>query len=63
MKATTEEDLKDNYPSPCIKECCLNNEDICLGCYRALDEIVGWVARNDDEKREILRKCSFRKNQ
>ena len=62
LLATNDKIIEDRYPSPCIKECCLNTEDICLGCYRAIDEIVGWGNRSDEEKKEILQQCARRKN-
>ncbi|MGZ8185918.1 MAG: DUF1289 domain-containing protein [Methylobacter sp.] len=30
----------DRIASPCIRNCCLNNDDICLGCFRSLHEII-----------------------
>ena len=29
-------------------------DELCIGCYRTLDEIVRWSNASDDEKREIL---------
>ena len=29
--------------SPCIKNCCLDTNDICLGCFRSLIEITQWA--------------------
>lgn len=40
--------------SPCVRNCCLNEEDICLGCGRSLQEITGWGASSDIEKQKIL---------
>jgi len=28
--------------SPCISECRLDDESICQGCYRSVDDIVSW---------------------
>ncbi|MEE9332477.1 MAG: DUF1289 domain-containing protein [Granulosicoccaceae bacterium] len=58
---TNEENTTGKYPSHYIKECCLNTEDICLGYYRAIDEIVGWGNRSDEEKCAILNQCALRK--
>lgn len=49
--------------SPCVKNCCLNNEDICLGCFRSLDEIVHWAGANNEEKENILKLSIIRKEQ
>lgn len=47
--------------SPCVRNCCLDDNDVCLGCYRLLDEILQWSASTADEKREVLMKCSKRR--
>jgi predicted Fe-S protein YdhL (DUF1289 family) len=41
-------------PSPCIRNCCLDDEDICLGCFRSLEEIIVWGTIDAIEKRRIL---------
>lgn len=46
--------------SPCIRKCCLNEVDICLGCFRHIDEIVGWKGYNDKEKLSLLNTCHQR---
>ncbi len=48
--------------SPCVRNCCLNEQDICLGCFRHLDEITGWNAMNPEQKANTLKKCQQRKN-
>lgn len=40
--------------SPCVRNCCLDDAQICLGCGRSLDEIRDWSAASNDEKRKIL---------
>lgn len=32
----------DNGLSPCVRNCCLDENDICLGCYRSLSETLNW---------------------
>lgn len=51
----------ENVASPCISQCCLNDDDICVGCYRALDEITGWHSATNQRKQEILANCEKRK--
>lgn len=43
--------------SPCIRNCCLDTNDVCLGCGRHVDEIVGWSSFTDAQKRQILDRC------
>ena len=40
--------------SPCIEVCSLDNEDICIGCYRTANEIIEWFSAPYERKREIL---------
>ncbi len=47
--------------SPCIRNCCLNDNDICVGCYRSLQEITQWSAARDEVKLIILERAKQRK--
>ena len=49
--------------SPCIRNCCLDEGDICLGCFRSLAEIIGWQEKSSTEQRTILVNCAQRKNE
>jgi predicted Fe-S protein YdhL (DUF1289 family) len=40
--------------SPCINNCTLNEDDICLGCGRLIDEITDWHDANDEQKIFII---------
>ena len=50
----------DKSESPCVRNCCLDGDDICLGCGRALEEITGWNAATADEKQKILKRANER---
>jgi predicted Fe-S protein YdhL (DUF1289 family) len=39
----------------------LNERDICLGCYRTLEEIVGWSAASDEERVATLERAQSRR--
>jgi len=41
-------------PSPCVSVCVLNDEDVCEGCWRSVQEITRWGAMDNDERREVL---------
>ncbi|EGU54213.1 hypothetical protein VIOR3934_20340 [Vibrio orientalis CIP 102891 = ATCC 33934] len=43
--------------TPCIAAC-KNNEGICSGCHRTMDEIVNWCNITDDEREEAINKLS-----
>ncbi|MEP5765993.1 MAG: DUF1289 domain-containing protein [Halieaceae bacterium] len=47
--------------SPCIRSCCLNEADICLGCFRSLEEILQWGAASDQRKQDIVSTAQTRK--
>ncbi|NVK58334.1 MAG: DUF1289 domain-containing protein [Alteromonadaceae bacterium] len=46
--------------SPCIGNCCLDPDDICLGCQRHITEITGWYYADATERQAILLRCEER---
>ncbi len=40
--------------SPCVRNCCLDQQDICLGCGRSVEEVVRWSDADNKEKLQIL---------
>jgi uncharacterized protein len=46
--------------SPCVRNCCLDENNVCLGCSRSIAEICGWSQATEAEKREILVRCRLR---
>ena len=40
--------------SPCILNCTLDRNDVCVGCGRTIDEIIGWTKLTDAERRMIM---------
>ena len=48
--------------SPCVRNCCLNEKDICLGCFRSMDEICQWSSASEQKKRLILNLAEKRKS-
>jgi predicted Fe-S protein YdhL (DUF1289 family) len=47
--------------SPCIRQCCLDKDDICLGCFRSLDEIIGWTEVNEEARQQFFKKAKTRR--
>ncbi len=47
--------------SPCIRQCTLTPEDICLGCYRSLTEICAWSQMTNAQKADVLIETAQRK--
>jgi len=45
--------------SPCTGICTLiNNNKLCVGCGRSIDEIVNWVYLSDDKKEKIIQRIN-----
>ncbi|HEY9183259.1 MAG TPA: DUF1289 domain-containing protein [Gammaproteobacteria bacterium] len=44
----------DPLASPCVRNCCLDDANICMGCGRLLQEIVAWGTACDADKAAIL---------
>jgi len=51
---------QETVPSPCVSICALDDNDICVGCFRSGREIGDWGKLSDDEKRAVLRRCAER---
>jgi predicted Fe-S protein YdhL (DUF1289 family) len=47
--------------SPCVRNCCLGDDLICLGCFRSIEEIKEWGLVGDDRRRAILQSARRRK--
>ncbi|HCM46407.1 MAG TPA: DUF1289 domain-containing protein, partial [Colwellia sp.] len=39
--------------SPCIRNCCLDDDDFCLGCFRRIDEIIAWRNYSNEQKQQV----------
>jgi predicted Fe-S protein YdhL (DUF1289 family) len=61
--ATPSTDPAADYPaeSPCIRLCTLDDDDICVGCYRSMAEICAWGSAANDERRQILTASDLRR--
>ncbi len=49
--------------NPCIRNCCLNEKDVCMGCFRHIDEILSWQKMSECQKQSTLSLCADRKEQ
>jgi hypothetical protein len=47
--------------SPCIRNCCLDDDLTCLGCFRSLEEIREWGVVDTHRRRIILQNARRRK--
>ncbi|WP_298722456.1 DUF1289 domain-containing protein [uncultured Oceanisphaera sp.] len=53
-------DKVESVNSPCIKQCALDEHEVCRGCYRSISEIIGWGDKSNEQKRRILANCAQR---
>ncbi len=47
--------------SPCIDPCTLDDDDICVACFRSIDEICAWAGAADERRRLILQSAAGRR--
>ena len=46
--------------SPCVNICALDDDDICIGCQRSVEEITRWSRMDNAERRVVLGVCHER---
>ncbi len=46
--------------SPCVRNCCLDEDLTCLGCYRSIEEIKEWGMVGDERRLIILQNARRR---
>ena len=45
-----------NIKSPCNDKCKYDEDKLCMGCHRTMNEIVNWPDFTDEEKINILKR-------
>lgn len=48
---------------PCIRQCCLNEDEVCLGCFRTFSDMLSWHKASIQEKKAMLQKAEMRKKE
>jgi len=52
------------YPnSPCVDMCTLDDNNVCVGCARSVDEIIAWATMTAAEQWKIVRMLAERNRQ
>jgi uncharacterized protein len=54
-------DIDSAAQSPCIGNCCLDDDYTCLGCFRPLEEIKEWGVVDNHRRRIILQNAKQRR--
>jgi predicted Fe-S protein YdhL (DUF1289 family) len=60
MSESAPNSTRDPLASPCVRLCCLDDDDVCMGCGRLLGEIVRWGTTTDADKAAILERSRER---
>ena len=48
-------------PSPCISTCRLDEQKVCLGCFRHVEDIREWRSADDPRRRQICANADLRR--
>lgn len=48
--------------NPCIQVCRYDDEGICIGCYRTMQEAANWIFLSEQQKTEVIRRTEERKS-
>ncbi|HEY4971670.1 MAG TPA: DUF1289 domain-containing protein [Steroidobacteraceae bacterium] len=54
-------DIDSSAQSPCIRNCCLDDDLTCLGCFRSLEEIKEWGVVDTLRRHIILQNANRRR--
>lgn len=49
--------------SPCIAVCALDENDVCIGCYRTGQEITDWGEMDNEQKTLVMKKVAKRESE
>lgn len=47
--------------TPCVRQCTLDRENLCQGCFRTLDEIIAWHDADEMQRQKILAEARERR--
>ena len=53
----------DEVASPCTSVCALDDDNVCLGCFRTVKEITDWWQLSNSRKEEVLKACQQRRQE
>lgn len=55
--------MDNSVRSPCIANCKLDEDEVCQGCHRTIQEILIWSSASNNEKRAIIERVTKIKQQ
>jgi predicted Fe-S protein YdhL (DUF1289 family) len=63
MTDSTAPQLPAKPASPCIQVCTLDDDQVCIGCGRTVDDIIAWTRLSDEEKWTVLAQSAERRTE
>ena len=48
--------------NPCIQICRYDDDGVCIGCYRTMQEAANWIFLSNEQKQKVIRRSEERKN-
>jgi uncharacterized protein len=54
-------EIESTAQSPCVGNCCLDDDLTCLGCFRSLEEVKEWAIVDEHRRRIILQNAQERR--
>jgi uncharacterized protein len=58
---TSMSEIDNSSQSPCVRNCCLDDDLTCLGCFRSLEEIKEWGLVDMHRRHIILQNAKQRR--
>lgn len=52
--------MSEHISSPCVSICALDENDVCVGCFRSGVEISQWGKMNNEQKKDVLKNIAQR---
>ncbi len=49
--------------SPCVRKCTLDDDDVCVGCFRNIEEICAWGGASNEQRQQILNQAASRRRE
>lgn len=59
--SATDDSRGERVQSPCVRLCTLDDDDVCLGCYRDIAAICAWASASDSERLAIIEAAEARR--
>ena len=49
--------------SPCVRKYTLDDNDVCVGCFRNIEEICAWGGASNEQRQQILNQAATRRSE